>query len=368
MILPVDHDAAGQRLSSAVALVTLGVVTWAQLLTGGGPGHPGHPVRIMPLGDSITVGYNAGDGYRGLLQDQLVGPDGLDVEFVGGEQTSGSGPHHEGHGGFRIDQVRALLDDAITTQAPDVVLVHLGTNDVGQRYRLDTAPQRLQELLGRVCTLRPEAEVFVASLITINGMEDVIGAYNAQVPSVVARLQADGCRTHFVDMSHAVPAAELPDGVHPDAAGYARMADVWHRYVRAVIGRTPDPAVPSAVNDDALVYTGYWHEDLDRTGAHRSDRHVSANTGDVATHRFTGALVLRGTRGPDGGLAAVSVDGGPETVADFYGPDEQEQAVVWTSPPTGAGPHVLRIRVTGRSSPASAGTAVSIDRLDVTGP
>ena len=58
------------------------------------------------------------------------------------------------------------------------------------------------------------------------------------------------------------------------------------------------------------------------------------------------------------------MDGGPETLVDHYAPVPEEQAVVYRSPPPAPGWHVLRIRVVGRSAPASTGTTVTVDRVD----
>src|SRR4051812_1096336 len=82
--------------------VMMGTIAWAE------------PVRIMPLGDSLTEGgYNqegqwrVGPGFRGVLYDQLV-HQGFNIDFVG---SVASGPadlfdrDHEGHSGWRIDQL-----------------------------------------------------------------------------------------------------------------------------------------------------------------------------------------------------------------------------------------------------------------------
>src|SRR5690349_12885605 len=68
-------------------------------------------VRVMPLGDSITDGFNVPGGYRVGLWQRLVSG-GFSVDFVG---TGFNGPaslgdhDHEGHSGFRIDQIDASI-------------------------------------------------------------------------------------------------------------------------------------------------------------------------------------------------------------------------------------------------------------------
>ena len=69
------------------------------------------PLRIMPLGDSITEGSGAAGGYRLPLYIALTNA-GYNVDLVGSHASNtapGLGPetHHEGHGGWRISNPSA---------------------------------------------------------------------------------------------------------------------------------------------------------------------------------------------------------------------------------------------------------------------
>lgn len=359
----------GRRLSLGLALLAVGVTAWMPMSPAGAPALPerAEPLRVMAFGDSITRDGMPGEGYRGPLRDLLIGQDGLKIEFVGTQHNGTSELAHEGHGGFRIDQLREVLDEALAAQAPDVVLLHAGSNDIGQGYPPWIAAQRLEELTGRVCRLRPQVDLFVGSIIPIVGLEQEVDAYNAQIPAIVARLQVAGCRAHYVDLNRVVAENELPDKVHPDPDGYGKLAAAWYPLVRKAYAGAFEGLVPSSVNDDVLLYAGSWQHEGDRPGAYWSDRHVSSDLGDTAAYGYAGSVVVIGSRGPDGGLAAISVDGGPETTVDFYAPQAQEQVEVYRSPPAGPDPHVLTVRVAGRGDPASSGAVVGIDRLDLAG-
>src|SRR5678815_5672583 len=74
------------------------------------------PIRIMPLGDSITDGssFDSPDGsggYRLKLYTMLTNI-GYNVDYVG-LQTINSGllteKEHEGHSGWRIDQIDSTI-------------------------------------------------------------------------------------------------------------------------------------------------------------------------------------------------------------------------------------------------------------------
>ncbi len=64
------------------------------------------------------------------------------------------------------------------------------------------------------------------------------------------------------------------------------------------------------------------------------------------------------------GIAAVSVDGGAETMVDLYRATRAEQQAGYVSPVLAAGSHTVRVRVTGTRSAAATGTVVNADRID----
>src|SRR5919106_4728553 len=119
------------------------------------------PVRIMPMGDSITHGSGASGGYRLELKDLLM-PAGHSFDFVG---SQASGPfeiedrQHQGHRGFKIHDIAALARDRVTTYRPDVVLLVIGTNDVIGDHELGTAPDRLAALIDTIVEAAPASKL-----------------------------------------------------------------------------------------------------------------------------------------------------------------------------------------------------------------
>ncbi|MCA9910973.1 MAG: hypothetical protein KC519_20100, partial [Anaerolineae bacterium] len=91
---------------------------------------------IMPLGNSITQGSGQQNSYRRALW-QLIQAGGYGADFVGSQSSNFSAPppnpdfdlNHEGHWGWRADQILAQLPGWAATYQPQVVLIHLGTND-----------------------------------------------------------------------------------------------------------------------------------------------------------------------------------------------------------------------------------------------
>ncbi|WP_344401592.1 ricin-type beta-trefoil lectin domain protein [Streptomyces longisporus] len=229
------------------------------------------PLRLMPLGDSITwgVGSSTGNGYRGPLWNELAA-DGHPLDFVGtGRNGSMSDPDNEGHSGYRIDQIAALADASLTRYRPNVVTLHIGTNDLQGASEVNTAISRLRSLVDQITADVPDATVLVASLVvsTSSSEEQFRGTYNQATRQIVSDAQAAGKHVAFVDMS-SLTTADLADPLHPNDAGYQKMADAFHRGIQSADGagwlRNPAPA-------PAPVQSGLAGKCLDVNGANTAD-------------------------------------------------------------------------------------------------
>jgi lysophospholipase L1-like esterase len=218
--------------------------------TGTGSGSPcpprGTPCRIMPLGDSITFGYGSttGGGYRVELFSQALAA-GKSITFVG---SSTSGPdtvsgaafpkENEGHSGYSIDDssqtkgISPLVDSAIATYKPNIILLMIGTNDMHYSIDLANAPTRLGQLLDQITTDAPKALLVVAKIIPAHGAQNTPTiAYNAAIPDVVQKRVAQGKQIVLVDMYDALKVwstALYKDSEHPNDTGYAMMAQTWY--------------------------------------------------------------------------------------------------------------------------------------------
>ncbi|XVV00496.1 ricin-type beta-trefoil lectin domain protein [Actinosynnema sp. CA-248983] len=204
--------------------------------------------RVMPLGDSITEGTQVPGGYRiGLWQ--RFGSGGYRVDFVGSQFNGPAslGDHdHQGHPGWRIDQIDANVVTWLRNTNPRTVLLHIGTNDVLQNYNLSGAPGRLSALVDKITATVPNADVFVATIIPLSnaGQESAARAFNATIPGMVQGKVNAGKRVRLVDMHAALTTADLIDGIHPTATGYDKMAATWYAALRSVPGAIGDPVAP----------------------------------------------------------------------------------------------------------------------------
>lgn len=190
-------------------------------------------IRVMPLGDSLTygIGSSTGGGYRLPLWDDLLA-EGIHITYVGSQENGPSGfnPANEGHPGWRIDQLAARVVEWLHTYQPQIILLHIGTNDIVQNDDLKNAPTRLSSLINQITSTVPDSTLLVAQIIPLNSsLNSRVIAYNAAIPGIVQRDISQGEHVRDVDMYDAVPTTALSvDTIHPTDRGYALMADAWN--------------------------------------------------------------------------------------------------------------------------------------------
>ncbi len=228
-----------------------------------GQADAGTPVlKVMPLGDSITQG-TAG-GYRTALYN-LLGQRGYTVDFVGSSTFAGDWPelpdsNHEGHGGWRVNNIDNNIVGWMQTYQPDVIFLHIGTNDISNNESAGHVAWDLGNLLQTIFTTDPEVTVYTASIILRTDSTQrarVTDQYAALTPGVVQHWADLGFDCRFVDMHAALGASDLADGIHPNQTGYDKMGVVW---ADAFAGNPSDlplaMTLPRAGQDCTVSVTG----------------------------------------------------------------------------------------------------------------
>jgi lysophospholipase L1-like esterase len=244
----------GALVAALLVAVTLGIVRPALSATA--------PVRIMPLGDSITAGPGC---WRAMLWHQLQTTGYTNIDFVG-TQSDGGGcnpgyPYdfdHEGHGGYSATGIadNNQLPPWLAADQPDIVLMHLGTNDMWGHYI--TLTQKLTaftKLIGQMRAQNPNMKILVAQIIPMSASAcstcpaDVVELNNA-LPAWAAGLTTAQSPIIVVDLWTGFNAdTDTVDGVHPNTGGFQKMANAWYpalaRVLNGVIPTTSPSASPS---------------------------------------------------------------------------------------------------------------------------
>jgi lysophospholipase L1-like esterase len=187
--------------------------------------------RILPLGNSITDGIGMPGGYRVELFSLSL-ESGFDIDYVGslsnGPATVDGVPFpsaHEGHSGWTIQQINNIVNQGVVEIGADIILLHIGTNDMFSNA--SSAPGNLATLLDNIISRVPDSLLVVSNIIPLPSASSAVNQYNAQIPAIVESRAAQGANILFVDQFTGFPTSELGDGVHPNQAGYARMAGKW---------------------------------------------------------------------------------------------------------------------------------------------
>lgn len=202
----------------------------------------GTPCKILPLGDSITRGAKSSNdaGYRSQLFKLIVAA-GQKVTFTGSltngpTQESGQPfPRmHEGHSGWTISQLAPLIPSPAFDSKPNIILLHIGTNDIGSRDPAGMAT-RLEALIDKLAQNGPDALIVVAQITPARTDNDIRDAYNAKIPGIVQSQSAKGRHIVSVDMNKLPMTGLNSDGVHPNDQGYAYMAGIWYAAIKNLL-------------------------------------------------------------------------------------------------------------------------------------
>ncbi|KAI1372883.1 carbohydrate esterase family 3 protein [Hypoxylon crocopeplum] len=192
------------------------------------------PLRIMPLGASITYGYGSsdGNGYRKYLRDQLEN-NGNEINMVG-SKTAGNMTDNdtEGWSGYIVDTVHDKAKVAVPKLKPNIILINAGTNDCIANNHLPNAGDRVTNMLNDLYKESPKATIILSTLL-LNHNPDVekrVEDFNSQLKIVASEFQLTGKRLVLVDMQgdNGPKLEDLnKDGTHPNDAGYKKMAQIW---------------------------------------------------------------------------------------------------------------------------------------------
>lgn len=107
-----------------------------------------------------------------------------------------------------------------------VITLHAGTNDM---YGTDpaNAPTRFMQLIDKIVSASPNTTILAASIIPISFSQANVNSFNQRIESSLQQRISQGQRIVLVSMS-AVTTSDLPDGIHPNAAGYVKMGRAFY--------------------------------------------------------------------------------------------------------------------------------------------
>ncbi len=229
------------------------------------------PMKIMPIGDSITDDCSVNGAWR-LYLEPLLETNAFPFTFVGRQISSTmvgfTKTHHEGYCGAVIAPpgvfavhgystsdayLLKIVADAlrITNNLPDVVMLLIGANDIGRgRDPYVVATNDMPNLINLIFSNVPNANIIISKITSLqNGTAGGLnyGAYatnvliyNAALQSMVNQRRAAGQNVFLSDMFSAVDynTMFMADHVHPSTLGLSAMAKEFSARIQAITIRT----------------------------------------------------------------------------------------------------------------------------------
>lgn len=201
------------------------------------------PLRIMPLGDSITHGVDFHDGvdnppipqrvgYRKALYESLLDTEHV-VDFTGrASQQAGfdvglADADNNGYPGVDIPFVELKVYELLDEAPSDVILLHIGTNAT------PTTADGILEILDEIdrwSSTNFPVQVLVSSIVPERDSARQLDAdaFNNDLRRLIALRSQSTVTLVENALALSVEDISLEDaGVHPSPTGYQRMADTW---------------------------------------------------------------------------------------------------------------------------------------------
>ena len=279
--------------------------------------------KILAFGDSITSGEYPTEptpgAYRIQLSNNFDAYD-LSVDFIGSQVNEGTNlddAEHEGHPGWTINELTALLDEGLLKNyKPDIVLLMAGTNDILRSSdNASKVIKDLNQLIDRLKDEFPDAQILVSSLAPLDSSikgekrANIVEEVNAWLPALAAK---QGQQVTYVDAGGSIEPSDLvADGIHPNEEGYQKIGNAWFDAIIERDALTGVDHITGTVysdrltgNEQANILLGNGGADI-LTGGHGADSFVYENLDlevDTITDFSADDRILISASGFDAGL------------------------------------------------------------------
>jgi acyl-CoA thioesterase I len=205
-------------MKSALILVCLVVSILFGQLASSSPLKPGEVKRILVLGDSLSGGFGLkpSEAYPALLANKLRAA-GLNFQVTNASQTGGTTD-----GG--LERLPGHLKGKI-----DIFILELGINDVFHGVPVDQIQSNLQQIIDKVKARNPAVRVVIVGMAAskVVGTDDYVSAFGKMFTELSTRNGAL-LVPYLLEGVAGDPSLNLPDGIHPNAAGQRVLAEnVW---------------------------------------------------------------------------------------------------------------------------------------------
>ncbi len=272
----------------------------------------GDMIKIMCIGDSITDGYvnDYLGSYRKFIYHNLT-EKGYSVDMVGSKSSGGWTPEYTdsatgesfafdndytGYSGYSIQNysgrsgIYEVLRETgcLISEAPDIVTLQIGTNDMIDNHEMDTAADRLEVVVDYILENIPaDSTLFVSTIPNVDpnrsdvyswfgnyrhsadwqtqysdeeaeaAIMQTIADYNADIAALAAKKRSEGKNVYLSEAPAAITdvKTQLFDGVHPNNDGYRAMGDSWTAIIEEYLSGSVHVDPPVTTTSTAPVTT-----------------------------------------------------------------------------------------------------------------
>ena len=145
---------------------------------------------------------------------------------------------HEGYPGLRILQIRDnLIKNGYLNRKPNVVLMHMGTNNCVQRLDVDRGADDIESLANYILEQSPGVTIILS---TLSRLADPTADYlcqhtlNPGIREKVIKMQIEGKKVYLADIGadiYYIFDDISKDGIHPGNRGYEKIAEIWYERI-----------------------------------------------------------------------------------------------------------------------------------------
>jgi lysophospholipase L1-like esterase len=201
------------------------------------------PVKVMALGDSLTVGVGStrGGGYRAPFWERMRDA-GIEVDMVGGKID---GPEtfdnrHQGYAQMPLHELSSGVFDKVRSFEPDYVLLLAGADEVGTSHFSPHAfAANLDVMIDRIFTAKRDVKLLIGTLppAKYGKKQGAKRAVNELLRRTVRERAARGQAVYLADAFAAIdPQREMADASHPNDAGYERIGEAFADALLPLLG------------------------------------------------------------------------------------------------------------------------------------
>ena len=135
-----------------------------------------------------------------------------------------------------------MLPGWLSRTNPDIVMMHLGTNDVWSNRSPQEITTAFSKLVDQMRASKSSMKILVAKIIPMNPSNcgecgQRVIALNSEIGSWAAGKTTASSSITVVDAWTGFNTASMTgDGVHPNEAGNRKLADAWYQPLASAIG------------------------------------------------------------------------------------------------------------------------------------